>query len=134
MMEKIRALYQKYRSVFWYLVCGGLTTLTNIAVFWLLYTAAGAPLQAANVAAWVLAIAVAFVGNKYLAFRSDKKGRLLAREAIVFLAMRLATLGFEALFLFLTIQRAGWAALPAKILDNVIVIILNYVLSKAFVF
>ena len=45
-MEKIRALYQKYRSVFWYLVCGGLTTLTNIAVFWLLYTAAGAPLQA----------------------------------------------------------------------------------------
>ena len=48
--------------------------------------------------------------------------------------MRLATLGFEALFLFLTIQRAGWAALPAKILDNVIVIILNYVLSKAFVF
>ena len=95
---------------------------------------AGAPLQAANVAAWVLAIAVAFVGNKYLAFRSDKKGRLLAREAIVFLAMRLATLGFEALFLFLTIQRAGWAALPAKILDNVIVIILNYVLSKAFVF
>ena len=26
-MEKIRALYQKYRSVFWYLVCGGLTGL-----------------------------------------------------------------------------------------------------------
>ena len=130
----MKALWEKYKSILLYVFFGGVTTLTNIAVFWLLYTVAGAPLQAANVAAWVLAIVVAFVGNKYLAFRSDKKGRLLAREAIVFLAMRLATLGFEALFLFLTIQRAGWAALPAKILDNVIVIILNYVLSKAFVF
>ena len=82
----------------------------------------------------MLAIVVAFVGNKYLAFRSDKKGKLLAREAAVFLIMRLATLGFEALFLYFTIQRAEWAALPAKILDNAIVIVLNYVLSKAFVF
>ena len=80
MLEKLKALYQKYHSVFWYLVTGGVTTLTNIAVFWALYDLAGAPLQAANVAAWVLAIIVAFCGNKWLAFSSREKGENAARS------------------------------------------------------
>ncbi|MDD7447431.1 MAG: GtrA family protein [Clostridiales bacterium] len=134
MLEKLKALYQKYHSVFWYLVTGGVTTLTNIAVFWALYDLAGAPLQAANVAAWVLAIIVAFCGNKWLAFSSREKGKKMLREAVVFLSMRLLTLGFETVFLQVVIQRCGWNALLAKVIDNIIVIILNYILSKAVVF
>lgn len=134
MLEALKALYRKYRSVFWYLVTGGLTTLTNIAVFWVLYELAGTPLQAANIAAWAIAIVVAFCGNKYLAFDSRAKGKGMVREAAVFLLMRLLTLGFEAAFLHVSIVLLSWSALPAKIVDNIAVIILNYVLSKAFVF
>ena len=50
MLEKLKALYQKYHSVFWYLVTGGVTTLTNIAVFWALYDLAGAQLQGMTLA------------------------------------------------------------------------------------
>ena len=134
MFEKIKALYRKYKSVFWYLVTGGTTTVTNIVVFWVLTAAIGLHYQTANVIAWVVAVAVAFCGNKWLAFESHEKGAGLIREVVSFLAMRLLTLGFEVVFLFIVVDKFQWNALAAKVIDNIIVIVLNYVLSKLFVF
>ncbi|HIT68944.1 MAG TPA: GtrA family protein [Candidatus Aphodomonas merdavium] len=134
MWSKIKALYLRYRPLFWYLVTGGITTVTNIAVFWALNVPLGVHYQTANIIAWVIAVAVAFLGNKFLAFCSKEKGKGLLREAARFLLMRLLTLGFDAAFLYAAIDLCGIGAMAAKVVDNVIVIILNYVLSKLFVF
>lgn len=134
MFSKAKALYEKHRSVFWYLVTGGITTVTNIAVFWVLNGLLGVHYQAANVTAWVIAVAVAFCGNKWLAFRSEEKGMGLVKELISFWTMRVLTLGFETGFLYVAVDLLAWNALIAKVIDNIIVIVLNYVLSKLFVF
>lgn len=60
--------------------------------------------------------------------------RTLLRESVSFVTARLATLGVNALFLYVSVDMLGMHANLAKLLANVLVIILNYVLSRLFVF
>ncbi len=51
-----------------------------------------------------------------------------------FFGARLVTLAMDMLITWIGISLLHWDALVVKILDNVIVVIANYVLSKLFVF
>ena len=51
-----------------------------------------------------------------------------------FFASRLATLGIEELILFCFVTCLALNAMAVKMLGNVVVLVLNYVLSKFFVF
>ena len=58
----------------------------------------------------------------------------LLREAGSFFAMRLASLGFETVLMFLLVEMLHLNDLAMKLLVNIVVIILNYVFSKLFIF
>lgn len=118
-----------------YIVFGVLTTLINIAAFQL----ASGPLhwswQAANIFAWVLAVAFAFITNKLYVFRSKSfAASVVWKELFEFLGARLLSLGVDYLCMWVLIDLCGWNGLLAKIADNVIVIIINYALSKLVIF
>lgn len=134
-MDKIKALYRKYQDILWYLLVGGVTTLIDIVVFALMNSTFGLYYQTAKAISTAAAIAVAFVGNKWLVFRtkSESRGAFL-RELGSFVAMRLVTYFFSAAFLQLTIGSWQWDENLANIIANVVVIIANYVLSKLVVF
>ena len=131
---KWKALYSKHGRIIRYLIIGGLTTLLNQAIFAALHWA-GMPVLSANTLTWCIAVAFAFAGNRRYVFRSEVKGaRALSREAIRFFASRAVTLFIEQGMLFVMTAPLGWNANLAKLITNVVVIVLNYVLSRMVVF
>lgn len=118
-----------------YLFVGVATTLVNYVVYCAVRFGLGASLEMSNIAAWVVAVAFGYGANKAFVFRThcESTGALI-REAGSFFAMRLVSLGVETVLLKLTVQVMGLNEPAMKLLMNILVIILNYVFSKLFIF
>ncbi len=127
--------YRKHKEVLLYLLFGGLTTLVSILSFALFAEGLGMNVLWANILSWILAVSFAYVTNRTWVFadRADTKAGVL-REIVSFFGGRLATLGVEEAIIYVFITRLGLPAMPVKIAAQVIVIVLNYVISKLIVF
>ena len=101
-----------------YLLVGVATTLVNYVAYFLATRTAGLS-----------------VANKLFVFKTHcpDTGALL-REAGSFFAMRLVSLGMETVLMFLLVEVLHLNDLAMKLLVNIVVIILNYVFSKLFIF
>ena len=131
----MKALLEKYRGLILYAVFGALTTAINIAVYALCYRVLRFPNVPSNVIAWILAVLFAFVTNKLYVFESKSLERgTVARELASFVGARLATGLLDLAVMFVGVDLLHGPDLVFKVGSNVIVIILNYVLSKLIVF
>lgn len=134
-MDWIVALIQKYRSVISYLFFGVLTTLVNLAVYYLCYHLWELGNDLSVVIAWVLAVLFAFFTNKPFVFEShDWSPKVLLPEAGSFFGCRLGSGVLELVLMHVTVEMLGWPGMLMKLLVNIIVVILNYVASKVLVF
>lgn len=131
----MKALLEKYRGLILYAVFGALTTAINIAAYALCYRVLHIPNVPSNVIAWILAVLFAFVTNKLYVFESKslERGTVL-RELVSFVSARLATGLLDLAVMFVGVDLLHGPDLVFKVGSNVIVIILNYVLSKLIVF
>ena len=122
-------------EVIGYLVFGVLTTLVNIAAFGILSSRMRIPELIANVLAWILSVLFAYFTNRLFVFQSsaDRTGVLL-REAGLFFAARLLSLGVDESGMALCLYVLRWDKMFAKVLMNVIVVVLNYFASKMLIF
>lgn len=135
MKEKLLALYARYGDILRYLIIGVLTTVLDLACFALFHSVLGLHYQVAKVLAWIIAVIFAFWGNKRIVFRSETSGlRAWLREAASFISVRLLTLGFSLLFMYIMVDRFGLDENLSNLLCNVFVVIFNYILSKLVVF
>ncbi|MBS4979757.1 MAG: GtrA family protein [Lachnospiraceae bacterium] len=115
-----------------YLLSGVCTTLVNIGVFSGLRYGMGIRMQTANVSSIVAAILFAFIVNKWFVFRTETNGRV-GKEFLRFAGMRGLSLGAEVLGMqILTMVHVP--DMTAKIFMQVIIISMNYVISKCYVF
>ncbi len=149
--EKLNTLAKKIisREMFDYLFFGVLATVVNIGVFALCEKLLGTSLSlVSNVIAWIAAVLFAFVTNKFFVFRSKSlDGKTLSKEFVSFTGARLFSLGVEELGLWIaqfffnadeqvfdvfSYEISG--TMMAKIALSVIVVIMNYVFSKLFIF
>ena len=118
-----------------YLFAGVATTVVNYVVYCLVRFGLGVSLELSNICAWVVAVAFGYAVNKAFVFHTHCDGALeLLREAGGFFAMRLVSLGAEILLLKLFVQVLGLNEPVMKLVTNIVVIILNYVFSKLFIF
>ena len=62
--------YNKYREIIDYIIFGGLTTLVNIAAFYIFETLLDWPYLTANAVAIVLSILFAYSTNKLFVFKT----------------------------------------------------------------
>ena len=112
-----------------------MTTLVNFVTSYLGYNCMRWNENVVTAIAWIVAVIFAYVVNKYWVFL-EKKGEATG-EAVKFgkfVAGRLFTLAVEWLGVFVfvtTLQVPFW---PVKLVLAVIVTVLNYVISKLFVF
>lgn len=126
--------FNKYREVLLYLVFGGLTTLVNIVVFFVLRLF-DLEIYISNLVAWIVSVLFAFVTNKLFVFDShskDKKNSI--RELVSFFGFRIVSLGVDMAAMYLLLQVLNVYEVISKIVANIIVIILNYIFSKLFIF
>ena len=118
-----------------YILFGILTTAVNILSFGLLRDVLQWQLLTANTLAWVLSVAFAFLTNKVFVFRSKIfAAKLVLRELVSFVGARLFSLAVDTAGMWLLVDVLTWNDWLAKVLMNVIVIVLNYVFSKLFIF
>lgn len=134
-MNKLVNIYNRYREQILYLVFGGLTTLISIITYAVFTELADINILIANILSWIISVAVAYATNKSVVFRSDKKGvAQVLNEALSFYAGRLLTLLIEEAILFVFIDLANLPNMPVKIIAQIIIIVLNYIISKVFIF
>ena len=118
-----------------YLVFGILTTVINIAVCGLLADILKWDIYLSNTIAWILSVIFAFVTNKIFVFNSKARdAKILLKETVSFLIARLISLGFDMLAVWLMVDLWGVNIWIGKIISNIIVIIMNYIFSKLFIF
>ncbi|MBQ6336550.1 MAG: GtrA family protein [Ruminococcus sp.] len=161
-MDKIKALFVKYKEIIMYIIFGVLTTLVNWVVYTVLIKIFGGAAESetvmfalfgkditmkifyifiANFVAWVAGVVFAFVTNKIWVFESKSwKFGLVMKELWLFVAARLLTgvlewFGVPALVAAgLDQPLFGIDGFLAKVIVSVIVVILNYVFSKLIIF
>lgn len=85
-----------------------------------------------NILSWVLSVTFAFITNKLYVFKI--KNNKVLNEIIKFYFSRLASLGIELLIMYLTVDLLHFNDMICKIVIQFIVILLNYIFSKIFVF
>ena len=118
-----------------YLFVGVATTVVNYVVYYLATRVLSMGVMAGTWTAWVAAVAFGYVANKAFVFHTHCDGALaLLKEALGFFSMRLVSLGMETVLMYLTVTVLGLNDLVMKLVINIVVIILNYVFSKLFIF
>lgn len=136
-MELIQTLFAKFVNyeTISYLVVGVLTTILSIAVFAGCYRKLKMSTVMSNIISWVIAVAFAYVANKIFVFQSPSwEMAVVVKELIGFISARLLTLGFDIAFIYITVDKLHWNDIVCKIGSNVVVMIINYVASKLFIF
>lgn len=135
-MEKIKELIKKVctKEVILYGVFGVLTTVVNLASFYVLTSIVHLEENISNIIAILLAVIFAYITNKDLVFHSDAKtAKEKLMQFIKFMSGRAVTMIIEwvgCLILFLT----PIPQMISKLAMTVIVIILNFFISKFFAF
>lgn len=122
------------REIALYLVFGLLTTAIAIGTYGV-FLHLGLHYFLATSLSWLLAVSFAFVTNRGMVFKSKTKGRkAVLSEALAFFSSRVGTWFIETLGLIVLIDILIVDQMVSKYLMSILVIILNYILSKVFVF
>lgn len=129
-------IYKKNKEIINYLIFGVLTTVVSFVVYFIFAKVFKIDEVISNVISWFFSVLFAFVTNKLYVFESKETGKkTLLKEIISFYLARLFTgvvcdLGVFALM----VKTFKINDVLSKLVTQVIVIILNYVLSKLIVF
>lgn len=138
-MNSLVNLYKKYKEIIMYLIVGVVTTVFS----WVTYAifVKFMPMAVANALSWFVTVLFAYITNKVFVFESRSwEMAVVAKEAASFFGARAATGVFEIIaqptFYAIGMQQVilGVEGLAAKILTSAIVMVLNYIFSKLFVF
>lgn len=134
-MNWMNKIYERYREFIDYAIFGVLTTIVNIVVFFLLDTVLNIPYLIANAIAIILSILFAFFTNKKYVFKSKPPTFKVAfREFYLFVGFRLVSGLFDMLSMWILVDLLVMGTNLAKIVTQFIVVALNYLFSKFFVF
>lgn len=134
-MKKIQVLLEKVmnKETFAYLVAGVLTTILNYLSYVLFCNVLGIENLIANSIAWILAVVFAYVINDRWVFQVEI-GQPQLQKFIKFVGARVVTFLLEQGGMYLFINQLGFHNLVVKALLAIIIIILNYIFSKLFIF
>ena len=140
-MKRIKELLLKYKEVIMYLIFGVATTLVNWIVYSLLMKTSVVNMTVSNTIAWFTAVVFAYITNKLFVFESRSWNLAeVWKEVVKFFGAGIATgvieIGGLPLLYYIGVKQSlfGVEGFLAKILVSVIVVVLNYVFSKIFVF
>ena len=136
-MMMISEVFKKYKEVILYLIFGFLTTVVSLIVYYLLTISLLNPndavcLQIANIISWVCGVTFAYFTNRKYVFESKNTNRF--KEATSFVSARIITLLLDMLLMGVGVSILRFNDKIMKIVSQFLVIVLNYVFSKLFVF
>lgn len=141
MYNKLQSVYQILkdklytREIITYGISGVLTTAINLISYYLCWNIFGIHNLVANIIAWLIAVTFAYFMNAVWVFKDERQAA--PQETIKmfkFYAARVFSLIVEETGLFIFVELLHFNNMIVKCGLAVIVIVLNYVLSKLFIF
>ena len=136
MNDTIIGLFKKYKEVIMYLIFGGLTTVVSLGSYYgIRAIAPSLHYQIINTISWVLAVAFAYITNRLYVFDAKSHNAAgIVREIISFIGGRLFSYFAECAVMAIFIDKIGWNDKIVKIVAQIMVVILNYIISKLLIF
>ena len=130
-------IYNKYKEIINYLICGLITTIVSLFIYYfLVYTIlnpkVSIELQIANIISWIIGVIVAYITNRRYVFAS--KSTNIKKEMSGFTISRIFSLLLDMFIMFIFVTLLGYNDKVFKTISQILVIISNYLLSKLFVF
>ena len=146
-LKTFEPFYKAHKEVLLYLLFGGLTTVVSVIFFAipmnmldlgegkLLGFTIDYDVTISNVISWICAVTFAYATNRTWVFEDKAHGaKPVALECAAFFAGRLFTLVVETLLLNVMTTTLKMQEIIAKIIVSIVTIILNYIISKLFIF
>lgn len=130
-------IYKKYEELINYLIIGILTTVVSLATYYLLtLTVLDANnkvyLQIANIISWLASVTFAYFTNRKYVFKVKNKSNI--KECLNFYISRISTLLIDMIIMYIFVSILKFDNKIVKLVAQVVIIILNYILSKFIVF
>ena len=134
-LQIFEPFYKKYKEVILYLLFGGATFFINLWLFTLLTHVMKMDALVANVIDWIICVLIQFSTNRTWVFNNNVGNTTeLIKQIVSFFGWRLLTLIIEETILAVFIVLMNLNSFIVKLLAQVVVIVLNYVISKWLVF
>lgn len=123
----------KHKEQIAYLFFGVCSTLLNIIVFYVLTHLFPTVKEAIlDIPAELSAIIFAYITNKLWVF--EKTNKPVIKELSEFLVGRMFTLIVSMAMIYILVDMMSFPSLIIKVITTVVVVILNYILSKFWIF
>ena len=120
------------REIVLYTLFGCLTTVVNILSYKLFYYSLSLSNILSTILSWVLSVIVAYLTNRKLVFGIKGKGTF--GKVTNFFVLRGATGILDLIIMCVGVDLLLLSGFWVKIFSNVVVIVLNYVFSKLYIF
>ena len=115
-----------------YVVFGVLTTLVNFIIYFLFTKLFGIHYIISNILAWFFAVLFAYITNRKWVFESKNTNIII--EMVLFFGGRLFSGVVDTVLMYIFIDILSIGDFISKVIIQIIVVILNYVISKLVVF
>ena len=135
-MEKIKEQYFKYKEIINYLVFGGLATVVNFVTYFIVARLMGIDEVLSSGISWFFSVLFAYITKKLFVFESKTEGikTVLIGMSSFFLASIVSGILCDVGTFALMVKVFNINDLFAKIVTQVMVVIVNYVFSKLIIF
>lgn len=132
------------KETFLYLIFGSVATVLNIVLFYLFINIWKMSTGLGNILDTIICILFQYFTNRIWVFESKNSGKEAIKEFIQFILARSLTAIIDQIFVvvgvdffvakYVSYSQQGIFSVGIKVLSNIIVIVLNYIFSKLFVF
>ena len=127
----VNNLIKKHEKFIKYLIFGVLTTIVSIVSYALCAKVFQIHFLLSNTISWIISVLFAYVTNKLYVFKSNGK---VDKEIFKFFMYRIASLLIETIIMYIFVDILKINDIMVKIIAQFIVILLNYIFSKLYVF
>jgi len=133
-MNKIKELIVKHKEFIKYGFWGGVTTLLNLFLYWLLIKL-GIDYTISNIITLITIKTLCYFVNKILVFKTKCKNKKeLLKEITNYILSRLFTMVLDYFGVILFVEVLKVDKIISKIIVLVIVVLVNYILCKKIVY
>ena len=134
-MNNIKELFKKYREIIMYIIIGVCTTLVNLITYTIMYKYLNIDINVSNVVSIISAIIFAYFTNRIFVFESKNNTiQEITAEIIKFISARIVTMIIEVVGVYVLVVMNHNDEFIGKLKVQVIVLVLNYIMSKFIVF
>ena len=134
-MDMIFQIIKKYEDIVLYGFFGVCTTIINLISYFFFYNILKFSNVASTCIAWIIAVAFAYITNKIFVFKSKSFNfDILVKEILSFFGCRFLTGILDVVIMFFSVDVYCQNSTLWKVISNILVIVLNFLLGKLVVF